>query len=80
MQEPIARRPQPNTRHHCAHPRCAQRISGLVWACLEHWATLPPQIRKKISMHYREQGPSTLLLRYAQEEAFVFWGDLEGKP
>jgi hypothetical protein len=55
-------------------------VSSLVWACLEHWETLPPQIRKKISSHYREPGVSTLLLRYAQEEAFVFWSGLEGKP
>jgi hypothetical protein len=48
-----------------------------VWACLEHWETLPPQIRRKVSLHYREAGVSTLLLRYAQEEAFVFWNGLE---
>jgi hypothetical protein len=48
-----------------------------VWACLEHWETLPPQIRRKVSLHYREAGVSTLLLRYAQEEAFVFWSGLE---
>jgi hypothetical protein len=80
MAHPISgQRPQ-SSRHDCAHPRCTKAVSSLVWACLEHWETLPPQIRKKISSHYREPGVSTLLLRYAQEEAFVFWSGLEGKP
>jgi hypothetical protein len=78
MPEPIARRPQQHSRHHCAHPGCPKGISGLVWACLEHWETLPSQIRRKISLQYRDAGESTLLLRYAQEEAFVFWNGLEG--
>jgi hypothetical protein len=52
-------------------------VPGLVWACREHWQTLSPQIRKEIWSHYREPGPSTILLRFAQEDAFAHWDGLE---
>jgi hypothetical protein len=34
---------------------------------------LPPQIRKELLRHYRAPGPATLLLRFAQENAFIYW-------
>jgi hypothetical protein len=52
-------------------------VPGLVWACLDHWQTLTPQIRKEIWSHYREAGPSTCLLRFAQEHAFAYRDGLE---
>jgi hypothetical protein len=52
-------------------------VPGLLWACLEHWRMLPPQIRKELLRQYRRPGPATLLLRFAQENAFIYWDGLE---
>jgi hypothetical protein len=54
-----------------------QRVPGLVWACLEHWWTLSPQIRGEIMAHHREPGPSASFLEFAQEHAFAHWDGLE---
>ena len=63
--------------HQCPHPKCMQRVPGLVWACLEHWWTLSPRIRGEIMAHHREPGVSTPLLQFAQENAFAYWDGLE---
>jgi hypothetical protein len=38
---------------------------------------LPPQIRTELLRHYRGPGPTSLLLRFAQDDALVYWNDLE---
>jgi hypothetical protein len=73
----MAHAPQQHAQRRCPHPTCTERVPGLLWACLEHWRMLPPQIRKELLRQYRRPGPATLLLRFAQENAFIYWDGLE---
>jgi hypothetical protein len=61
-------------QHPCPHHGCSRAIPGLMWACLEHWQSLPPQIRQQIWAATRGAGPRALAQDAALDAACAFWG------
>jgi hypothetical protein len=65
--------PNRSSTHACPHPACGREVPDLMWACLEHWQSLPVSIRQDIWTP--EEGPErrSLVVRTATERALAFW-------
>lgn len=60
----------------CPHPRCDRKIEISMFACGQHWRTLPYPIRNGINDAYRRysHGNAELgVLLDAQQEAVDHW-------
>jgi hypothetical protein len=55
----------------CPHPDCSRPVPELIWACPEHWQTLPPRIRQAIWWARHER--SALGLEAAEQHALAGW-------
>lgn len=56
-------------RRRCPHPECKQQIMPHMYACKQHWFSLPQGIRDKIWAAYQGHGDYEL----AHEEAQAHW-------
>jgi hypothetical protein len=57
--------------HACPHPDCRLRLPSLIWACREHWQSLPPRIRQAIWWARREGEPSAI--DATAQTALAYW-------
>lgn len=68
-----SRRAAADGTHECPHPACSRQVPPLMWACFEHWQSLPVEIRQNIWTAGRGREPRTLVLRTATEHALAYW-------
>lgn len=62
--------------HQCPHAGCTRRITSDLFACSQHWFTLPETIRTRIHRAYRNysRGGGTFAdLTAAHAQALSFW-------
>ena len=47
------RRPWKLPKHRCHWPGCEKVVPPKLWGCLEHWMTLPKELRDEVWAAYR---------------------------
>jgi hypothetical protein len=61
----------------CPYPGCTQVVSGLMWACPQHWEALPAHARRALWLAYGEaSGRPTRAVESALLRALDSWGVL----
>lgn len=62
----------------CAHPRCDVAVHATLFACRDHWFSLPGYIRDDITGSYaiRHDGGSAVHHRRAMAAAYGHWRHL----
>lgn len=60
--------------HTCPYPDCHKSVPGEMFACGQHWYTLPDAIRIEIWRAYRRHGVGSPELAEAHAAAYEHWG------
>lgn len=61
------------TTHTCPRPGCTKSVPSEMFACGQHWYTLPDSIRIEIWRAYRRNGVGSEELAAAHRRARDYW-------